>query len=504
MAGINFNDLPKNLQAKLQPYMTLGGAKSVEEAVAKAKEAKVWSDADDKALNALNGGANWGKTMDEVAFDSSKAKEYKQMAANNKSAKKVFNADSQKKSTGFFARANQLRSSWEKKLGLASDDPNITYSGAGKGLLYPLMMLGAMAFVACQKDVTVTQNQVVNIPRNDYSKQINEIINRLDKIENKYADQLNGIMQLLQTVVNNQNATRQELEVQLNNICNKLKALLEEIIKNQVDMRTDSNKNAADILAAILAIVNGTDNVEKKFADLMKILSEIKDINLQILDEIKKAKDELKATLNTNNQAVLNALAKLNDNDQQTLNVLNEIKGLINKFGTEGKSMAEAILVAIGNLDPNSKDYSAKLDAIIDLLKKLDANNEQRSKNVIDAISKLGVSISADLTAIYNKINAGGQTGKDYSEVLDAILKKLGEMQNDNNNNFAAVLKAIGQIDIKPQDLSWIKAHLDAILEAIKNHEVIVKVEGGKCHCCDKDGNTVHEGVLGDLNDLLG
>ena len=265
-----------------------------------------------------------------------------------------------------------------------------------------------------------------------------------------------------------------------------------------------SNKNAADILAAILAIVNGTDNVEKKFADLMKILSEIKDINLQILDEIKKAKDELKATLNTNNQAVLNALAKLNDNDQQTLNVLNEIKGLINKFGTEGKSMAEAILVAIGNLDPNSKDYSAKLDAIIDLLKKLDANNEQRSKNVIDAISKLGVSISADLTAIYNKINAGGQTGKDYSEVLDAILKKLGEMQNDNNNNFAAVLKAIGQIDIKPQDLSWIKAHLDAILEAIKNHEVIVKVEGGKCHCCDKDGNTVHEGVLGDLNDLLG
>ena len=77
MAGINFNQLPKDLQAKLQPYMTVGGAKTVEEAIAKARFAGAWSDSDQSRLDTLNGGANWGKTMDEFAFDSSKADKYK-------------------------------------------------------------------------------------------------------------------------------------------------------------------------------------------------------------------------------------------------------------------------------------------------------------------------------------------------------------------------------------------------------------------------------------------
>ena len=115
----------------------------------------------------------------------------------------------------------------------------------------------------------------------------------------------------------------------------------------------------------------------------------------------------------------------------------------------------------------------------------------------------IGNNVTASLNAIYAKIGQGGTTAPDYTAILNAILDKLDGMQKDNNKNFAAILNAIGNIDIKPQDLSWIKGHLDAILEAIKDHDVVVTVEGGKCCCC-KDGGIIHEGVLGDLNDLLG
>ena len=66
MHGIQFKDLPTNLQQKLSQYM--GVANSVEDAIQIAKQNGNWSESDTKQLSALNGDANWGKTMDEFSY----------------------------------------------------------------------------------------------------------------------------------------------------------------------------------------------------------------------------------------------------------------------------------------------------------------------------------------------------------------------------------------------------------------------------------------------------
>ena len=79
--------------------------------------------------------------------------------------------------------------------------------------------------------------------------------------------------------------------------------------------------------------------------------------------------------------------------------------------------------------------------------------------------------IDAWLEAIYNKIPAGGEGGCKI-------------------------------------DFDKLMAKLDEILQAIKDHDVHVDVTvdvTGKVQCeCKCDGKVVHEGVLGNLADLLG
>ena len=616
MAGINFNDLPKNLQAKLEPYMTVAG--SVENAIEAAKVNGKWTEADSKELSTLNGGANWGKTMDEVAFDSSKANEYKKMADAKKSSKKPIDFHFGGKSQAQLdsERAQLRRSIVEKrsqgitgylsamvdrvKLDMTPEKEGQQIAGGSlRWVAAAALAAVTVAFTSCQNDIDIGQNQAVYIPRTDYTQQINQIIERLDRLDNNNTAQLTAILKQLDNVIQNQNLTQQQLEVQLDAICQKLKGWLEQIIENQIDIKTNDNKNAQDILNAIMLIVNSDKDINAKLKDLMAILNQIKAVGesidtttKDILEEIKKAKNELIATLNTNNQEVLNAIAKLNENDQKSLAILNEIKNLINTYGSQGNAIAEAILIAVGKinstdlsgveallnklvkgqkktndeisdltnlfskfssatatqlntiiakLDKSSPNYDAQLNAIIKLLEQLDANNDTRNQKVLDAISKLGADVSGSLTAILAAIQSiPAAQQKDYSDVLNAILDKIKEGNSNNNKNFKAVLDAIAKLGVDVAYgfntiLDAIKnqpdysAKLDAIiaklnsigdgvtangntlkdiLKAIKDHDVKVTVDvTGKVQCecnCNCGNGGVHEGILGDLNDLLG
>ena len=111
---------------------------------------------------------------------------------------------------------------------------------------------------------------------------------------------------------------------------------------------------------------------------------------------------------------------------------------------------------------------------------------------VIAAINANGADLStklSDLYAVLNVINTNViQTDSDVTTLLGAILN--------------AIPKKVGTTDF-----SVIYNKLDAILNAIKNHEVNVKVTvEGHFTICDKDGNVVHEGQLDDdqLSWLLG
>ena len=661
MAGINFNDLPKNLQSKLQPYFTVSGAKSVEEAIQIAKDAKVWTADDEKQLNALNGGANWGKTMDEFAFDSSKAAEYKQNLPKAEKDRQLAQARK---------RNNQEPSVWKtvgKYAGAVAAGAGAVVGGAalitGAAVTLPgwavagLIVGGGLLFTSCSEDninINTKQDVDIYIPKApDYTDFLITIITKLQESGDVDAKNYAAILQSLANILQNQTINQSQID----SIGKRLKDLLQNIIDNQISMQIDNNKNAADLLAKLNQILNSSDAANVKLDKIMELLADIKGIGQSIDTKLDGILGKLAEALD-NDQTIIASLKKLDANDQLTNQILNQIlnaigqlgseyKGffstiinqvannnakmddvnamlkvinnnvtnlnaLVKKYGDQGSVLGNAILNAIKNLDfsadvdlsgieamlnklvtgqgetnanitnltdvfnkfsanttlqlntiidkldksapdyntkldaiikllekldanndarnnkilaaieklganictnlnailakldKSAPDYNAKLDQIIKLLGQLDANNDARNNKILAAIDKLGVNVSADLTAILNKIGTGGGQGQDYSAILEKILNKLGDIQQDNNNNFSAVLKAIGNIDIKPADLSWIKEHLDAILEAIKDHDVVVTVEGGSCCCCHKDGSPVHEGVLGDLNDLLG
>ena len=92
---------------------------------------------------------------------------------------------------------------------------------------------------------------------------------------------------------------------------------------------------------------------------------------------------------------------------------------------------------------------------------------------------------------------------------VDAILKKLDEFMELSNQNSAAILEKMDTIinlinNIKPSvyDDTALMAKLDDILAAIKDHHVTVDITGKVTCDCNCGGN--HEGILGDLDDILG
>ena len=518
-----------------------------------------------KELEELNGGANWGKTMDEYAFNSTKAKTYKAELPQAKKENKL--AQARRKN-------NEEPSIWKKigkyaGAGLAVAGTGVVIAAAAGAVAATLpgwaiagvIGAGALLFTSCSSDINVDQTAITNItiPKaKDYSNEIKEIINRLNSIDDNNAKAYLAILQKLDNIINGQYTNQQNLEATLLTMFTEIRTWLEKIVQNQVNMQADNNQNAQDILNKLNEILASNKTMAEKLEEIIKLLGQIKSVGEDILAAIKNAKQEIINTLNTNNKAVIDAINKLDENDQKTLQLLNDIKALIAKYGENNNALAQAILVAIGKmgnnvdlsgieallaqlvngqkqtnegianltaiferfsadmvaklnviiskLDKNSPDYSAQLNAIIELLEKMDANNEARNKKILDAIDKLGAKISGSLTAILNAIKEL-PNGKDYESILNAILAKLGNIDANNSINFQKVLDALAElgsgktIDV---DLQPILNKLQEILEAIKDHKVTVDITGKVTCECNCGNSGTHEGIIGDLNDLLG
>ena len=125
------------------------------------------------------------------------------------------------------------------------------------------------------------------------------------------------------------------------------------------------------------------------------------------------------------------------------------------------------------------------------------------SAGIIRAIQDNGVTLEA-LYAGLSVVNDNiVQSDANNVKLLNAILANLPKGQaasegKDYTNLLNAILNKI------PSDSC--KCDVDAIVNAINNKEISVTIEGGKC-CCGQGENynpTVHEGVLTDLEDLLG
>ena len=147
------------------------------------------------------------------------------------------------------------------------------------------------------------------------------------------------------------------------------------------------------------------------------------------------------------------------------------------------------------------------LDAIKNLKIEPGSQTEVDLTSLIASINANGADLSSklnDIYAILKTINANVVNGNDKTQAMLAkILAAIKDLDSDCVAGINLVIEAIGKKSSAGVDLSRIEKTLDAILEAIKNHKVEIKVTVDG-HFTLVDNGCTTEGVIDDLDWLLG
>ncbi len=288
---------------------------------------------------------------------------------------------------------------------------------------------------------------------------LEQLVNMLGSAGDTFGDfaaTFNKLFELLQNSI----TSGQEMD-------EKTYALLESLVESVNAGRTEN----AQFYEAILNKIDGLEGVMK---DYLKNILDAVNKNGEISDDIKNLTQKVLEQIN--NHAVAD-----NDALKAILEAINNLS--VGSGGNVDLSKIEEMLAALlkqtaengdiltdinGKLDVINMTIKAATDEIKNLLgDKFDQNNEY-FKQIIDKLEGLG---------------GEGYDDTELLEKLDTILNILGNINNNTNKD-------------------ELLAKLDEILAAIKDHKVIVDVTGKIT--CDCNCGQNHEGIVGDLGDLLG
>ena len=181
-------------------------------------------------------------------------------------------------------------------------------------------------------------------------------------------------------------------------------------------------------------------------------------------------------------KAVLEALAELGGTTYETKDLVNKILNKFNNLSVGGGTVDLSNVEALLNLILQAvKDNGGKLDGIA-----------QQNETLICILNSFKQNVEKALNDIKNAI---GDIKGDVTEVKGFL--------GDVNAKLTEILNRIGNGESCNMDFDALMAKLNDILAAIKDHKVTVDVTGKvTCECCC--GSGTHEGVLDDLDNILG
>ncbi len=237
-----------------------------------------------------------------------------------------------------------------------------------------------------------------------------------------------------------------------------------------------------EIIALLDKIIAGDETIiellkthSNKINEIINILVKHSDKTDEIINLIKKYGDSILVALGKCGNKMDNIINLLNKYGTRVLEILNahskQMDVLINLINNSGKSLDEikALLEAINN---NTVSNGQKLDVII-------ANMKQYKTEILKAIQELQGSVNDVYVTVGN---FKGSISAYYQLVLNKLEVIINQADGGNCNCNL--------------DMDKLMEKLQEILEAIKNH---------KCECnCNHGGSGNHEGILGDLEDILG
>lgn len=225
--------------------------------------------------------------------------------------------------------------------------------------------------------------------------------------------------------------------------------------------------------------------------------------------------------------AVINENIEKNGEDAKKMG--DQILNYIVAFGFETNQNFKKVLEAINAQGAGSTEIKDMLQKVLDQLDKMDKNQQASAKAIIDAIANIKISGggAADLSTVEKMLAELLEVAKGNNKVLNSIDIKMDALNittksieakldkefGKNDERYKNVMNILTVIENKVgngsgideaklfEKLDKLANKLDDILAAIKDHKVTVDITGKvtcECNC----GNS-HEGILGDLEDIL-
>lgn len=383
----------------------------------------------------------------------------------------------------------------------------------------------------------------------DSNLTMKDILAKLDNIKGTTQEKLAAILAVLGDIKSIGEVINGKLDAIINKIENQfadnkaIKAALEKIeqyLKQHNDKTDVTNK----LLTALLdkvdkcglseealqklldAIANNGSKIDSTNSLLEKMSKQNAELQKEVLNYIAAVGFEMNGHLNKILEAINSGKADVSE----IKNLLVQLNKNVEKNGAENKTMQTNILNAINKLGAGiTADLTAILKAINDggshatnveaLLNKVLQKMDNNTSKIIDAMSNIKISggtvdlssVEAMLSELIKLTQNNGNVLSNIDAKMDvinvttkAIYDKLGDVDQNIKNILNFINKNAGKYDDSKllEKLDKIMNKLDDILAAIKDHKVTVDVTGKvTCECnCGKN----HEGILGDLNDILG
>lgn len=369
----------------------------------------------------------------------------------------------------------------------------------------------AVAEMACQNDKA---EQIQIVKEKDYTTLLNSIIKEIKGLRgdidslrsdvnsgfNKLSDNdkliINGLDRIFLEIQNFE--TKFEVSQQdMKNLLKNVEAFLKQIETNQesqIELQIAGGKSFATFVQQLFDILNNKNMDDAaKFDAILNKMQEIKDVDTSILAKLDAMFDDSK---------IIAAIKELSNQVAGANNTLTLIYNAIMEHGKNSDAIKALLEQVLKNQETQIKNNSAGFKAVIDAISTIPAN-EPVDLSTLENLMKQLVALSAD-----NGVKLDGIAKQ--NDIIITILKSLGAKMDGFDAWFEKIYNKIpagGEGGCK-LDFEKLMAKLQEILEAIKDHDVHVTVDvTGKveCHCGCKDSNgVVHEGVIGNLNDLLG
>ena len=400
-----------------------------------------------------------------------------------------------------------------------------------------------------------------SVRNTEQGEKLAEILNRIfDEVRNgneltgKNNELLTQILGMLGTL---QAGDQDKIEV-LNAILAKLEVLIQ-----KGDQLDENDKKTQELLGKILNAINQLDGDLR--VGVLAILKKMDKMDANNIEMLSKILEKIEQGGNDKDYTdILNAiLAKLNESVDNGNKMGDELRALLNSildniqnFNADMKDGINALLAKIDQLSEQQAKY---VKAILDKMDSMDKTNQNAFKAILEAIGQLGS--KADK---YLQILANGQklTNAQLNEILKAIIESnniakntqgmiadLGDLVNRLGAELFARLEKgqltldeikdlIGQLKTEVTDgqkatddkLKFIGAILNNLVLQVSNMNeetksillaILAKIPAG-CNCEHVDLTVIlekldiiiqniqnnpggnHEGILDDLDDLLG